>query len=233
MRSEMVNENILELKDICFAYEDHVALKHIDLTVKHGETVVLEGPNGCGKSTLIRILNGLEVANEGTYICDGEVIDEKFLKQELRTKKFHQKIGYVFQNPDIQLFCSSVEQEIAFGPMQMGLPQGEIEKRVEDCIALLSIEELRKRPSFYLSTGEKKKVALASVLSVNPKILILDEPLSGLDEASKEWLTSFLLDLKKAKKTMIIATHDHTFSHEIADKVVRMNKEHRMEDAVK
>jgi len=219
---------MIDLKDICFAYDSFLALRHIDLTIADGETIVLEGPNGCGKSTLIRILNGLEFATQGAYFFEGEKIDKDFMKQETHAKSFHQKIGYVFQNPDIQLFCPSVEEEIAFGPMQMGLSKEEVDQRVEDCIKLLSIEHLRNRPSFYLSTGEKKKTALASVLSVNPKVLILDEPLSGLDEESKEWLTEFLLDLKKASKTMIIATHDHTFATLVADRIIRISKDHAL-----
>ena len=220
---------MITLKDICFAYEDRPVLKHIDLQVEAGETVMLEGPNGCGKSTLIRILNALAFADLGTYEFDGDIIDEKSMKKENFAKAFHQKIGYVFQNPEAQLFCASVEEEIAFAPMQMGLPEEEVKRRVEDCIALLNLGSLRDRAPYYLSTGEKKKVAIASILSMNPKVLVLDEPLSGLDTETEEWLTGFLLQLKKSGKTMIIATHNHKFAGTVADRIVFMDRDHHID----
>lgn len=223
---------MIELKNICFSYEARPVLRHIDLTIQHGETVILEGPNGCGKSTLIRILNGLEFPEIGTYHLDGVRIDAKSMKEERFAKMVHQKIGYVFQNPDAQLFCSSVEEEIAFAPMQMGLDRERVKERVEYAIALFGLEELRKRPPFYLSTGEKKKTAIAAVLSMNPQVLILDEPLSGLDIESQEWLTDFLIRYKDAGKTMIIATHHPEFAKKMADRTVHMDREHRIASIV-
>jgi len=151
------------------------------------------------------------------------------MKKESFAKAFHQKIGYVFQNPEAQLFCASVEEEIAFAPMQMGLPEEEVKRRVEDCIALLNLGSLRDRAPYYLSTGEKKKVAIASILSMNPKVLVLDEPLSGLDTETEEWLTVFLLQLKKSGKTMIIATHNHKFAGTVADRIVFMDRDHHID----
>lgn len=220
---------MIALKDICFAYEERPVLKHINLTIEDGETVMLQGPNGCGKSTLIRILNALEFADVGEYIFEEKQIDKKSMKDERFAKVFHQKIGYVFQNPEVQLFCASVEEEIAFAPMQMGLERAEVKKRVDHCINLLQIEDLRERAPYYLSTGEKKKVAIASILSMNPKVLVLDEPLSGLDAETAEWLTDFLLQLKKSGKTMIIATHNHTFAEMVADRIVYMNRDHQID----
>ncbi len=221
---------MIELKDVCFAYGQRPVLRHINLTIHQGETIVLQGPNGCGKSTLIRILNGLSYPNQGDYIFEGQKIDEKSMKNDIFAKSFHQRIGYVFQNPDVQLFCSSVEEEIAFAPMQMELDKGEVEKRVEDCINLLGIQELRKQPPYYLSTGEKKKVAIASILAMNPKVFVLDEPLSGLDVETQEWLTEFLLQMKRSGKTMIIATHNPDFANKIADRIVCINKEHTIDN---
>ncbi|MGN0483643.1 MAG: energy-coupling factor ABC transporter ATP-binding protein [Lachnospiraceae bacterium] len=219
---------MIELKDICFSYDDRPVLKHIDLVIQKGETIILEGPNGCGKSTLIRILNGLEFPEIGEYWLDGKKIDAKSMKKDSFAKAFHQKIGYVFQNPDAQLFCPSVEEEIAFAPMQMGLSQEAIKERVEYCISLFELEELRKRAPFYLSTGEKKKTAMAAILSMNPQVLVLDEPLSGLDVETQEWLTEFLVQFKKVGKTMIIATHNPAFAQKLADRVVHINREHRI-----
>lgn len=219
---------MIKLKDICFSYETQPVLKHIDLTIRRGETVILEGPNGCGKSTLIRILNGLEFPEIGAYYLDGVKIDAKSMKEERFAKSFHQKIGYVFQNPDAQLFCSSVEEEIAFSPLQMGFEREKVKERVEYAISLFGLEELRKRPPFYLSTGEKKKTAIASVLSMNPQVLVLDEPLSGLDVETQEWLTDFLIRYKEVGKTMVIATHHPQFAQKLADRVVHMNREHRI-----
>ena len=122
---------LFSLDNVCFAYEGHIALRYITLDVARGETVVLQGSNGCGKSTLLKLLNGLVYAEEGTYKFDGDVINEKSLKDNTFSKKFHQRVGFIFQNSDVQLFCSNVEEEISFGPRQMGLSDEEVKQRTD------------------------------------------------------------------------------------------------------
>ena len=173
---------MITLEKVCFAYEHEVALRYVNLQIEKGDSVVIQGPNGCGKSTLIRLLNGIIYPSEGHYFYNDHEITEKALKDRQFAKWFHQQMGYVFQNADTQLFCGSVEEEIAFGPVQMGLSETEIRQRTEDCLQLFGIEKLRERPPYHLSGGEKRKVSLACILSLNPEVLILDEPLAGLDE---------------------------------------------------
>lgn len=213
---------MIELKDICFVYDSEPVLNYFSMCVKDGETVVLQGENGCGKSTVLGILNGLLFAEKGTYIFSGEEITEKKMKSQAFSKAFHKKIGYVFQNTELQLFCSSVQEEIAFGPMQMGFDEQEIQKRVDDMLEFLNIEKLRDRAPYHLSCGEKKKVAIASVLAVNPEVLILDEPFNFLDKASRIWLTEFLKSMKEAGKTIIIVTHSDELVQELDARVIRM-----------
>lgn len=220
---------MIKLDGICFAYEGNVALRYVSLEVNKGECVAIHGPNGCGKSTLIRLMNGLIFPEEGTYIFDGEYIDEKRLKDSASARAFHQKIGYVFQNPEAQLFSSTVYDEIAFGPLQMGLDSEEVRKRTEDILSLLGIEDLRERAPYHLSGGEKKKVAIGAVLAANPKALILDEPLAGLDKKSQEWFVKLLLNMKRAGKTIIISTHDETLSDMVADRKIVMNENHEID----
>ena len=153
---------MIKLDDICFAYDSTPVLKHFSTEVANGEFVVIKGDNGCGKSTLLNIINALEFAEIGTYTFDGTVIDKKAMKNEQFAKAFHQKIGYVFQNTDAQLFCSSVYDEIAFAPRQMQLDEAEVAKRVDDMLKLTGTEHLKERAPFHLSMGEKKKVAVAS-----------------------------------------------------------------------
>ena len=195
---------MIKLKDICFAYDSEPILSHFNLEVKKGEFVVIKGDNGCGKSTVLNIINALSFAELGTYTFNGEEITEKMMKNEKKSKAFHQKIGYAFQNTDAQLFCSSVYDEIAFGPAQMGLSNNEIEQRVNDIIALLDIEKLRNRAPFTLSMGEKKKVAIGAILAVNPEVLILDEPMNFLDKKSREWVRDFLAQIKGIKTILIV-----------------------------
>ena len=218
----------IDLKQACYAYEGHIALRYIDLQIQRGETVVLQGPNGCGKSTLLRLLNGLLFPEEGSFSFDGKEITEKAMKDPLFSRSFHQRVGFIFQNADIQLFCGSVEDEIAFGPRQMGLPEAEVQQRTEDCIRLLGLEKLRERPPYHLSGGEKRKTAVACVLSMNPEVLVMDEPLAGLDSRTQKWLEGFLLDLKKAGKTMILSTHNDRLAETLADRIVYMNEEHEI-----
>ncbi len=220
---------LFSLDNVCFAYEGHIALRYITLDVARGETVVLQGSNGCGKSTLLKLLNGLVYAEEGTYKFDGDVIDEKSLKDNVFSKRFHQRVGFIFQNSDVQLFCGNVEEEISFGPRQMGLSEEEVKRRTDDVIALLGIEDLRERAPYHLSGGEKRKVAIACILSMNPEALVLDEPLAGLDRKTQEWLVGFLLDLKKAGKTLIVSTHNDELAHTLADRLVVIGDDHSIE----
>ena len=220
---------LFSLDKVCFAYEVHIALRYSTLDVARGETVVLQGPNGCGKSTLLKLLNGLVYAEEGTYKFDGDVIDAKSMKNNVFSKQFHQRVGFIFQNSDVQLFCSNVEEEISFGPRQMGLSEEEVKQRTDDVIALLDIEHLRERAPYHLSGGEKRKVAIACILSMNPEALVLDEPLAGLDRKTQEWLVGFLLELKKAGKTLIISTHNDELAHTLADRLVVIGEDHSVE----
>lgn len=212
---------MIKLDDICFAYDSTPVLKHFGTEVADGEFVVIKGDNGCGKSTLLNIINALEFAEIGTYTFDGTVIDKKAMKNEQFAKAFHQKIGYVFQNTDAQLFCSSVYDEIAFAPRQMQLDEAEIAKRVDDMLKLTGTEHLKKRAPFHLSMGEKKKVAVASVLAMNPQVLILDEPMNFLDKKSREWLVEFLNQMHSVGKTIIIVSHTDDFD-KMADKVINL-----------
>lgn len=212
---------MIKLDDICFAYDSTPVLKHFSTEIADGEFVVIKGDNGCGKSTLLNIINALEFAEIGTYTFDGTVIDKKAMKNEQFAKAFHQKIGYVFQNTDAQLFCSSVYDEIAFAPRQMQLDEAEIAKRVDDMLKLTGTEHLKERAPFHLSMGEKKKVAVASVLAMNPQVLILDEPMNFLDKKSRQWLVEFLNQMHSVGKTIIIVSHTDDFD-KMADKVINL-----------
>lgn len=212
---------MIKLDDICFAYDSTPVLKHFGTEVADGEFVVIKGDNGCGKSTLLNIINALEFAEIGTYTFDGTVIDKKVMKNEQFAKAFHQKIGYVFQNTDAQLFCSSVYDEIAFAPRQMQLDEAEVAKRVDDMLKLTGTEHLKERAPFHLSMGEKKKVAVASVLAMNPQVLILDEPMNFLDKKSREWLVEFLNQMHSVGKTIIIVSHTDDFD-KMADRIIEL-----------
>lgn len=212
---------MIKLDDICFAYDSTPVLKHFSTEIADGEFVVIKGDNGCGKSTLLNIINALEFAEIGTYTFDGTVIDKKAVKNEQFAKAFHQKIGYVFQNTDAQLFCSSVYDEIAFAPRQMQLDEAEIAKRVDDMLKLTGTEHLKERAPFHLSMGEKKKVAVASVLAMNPQVLILDEPMNFLDKKSRQWLVEFLNQMHSVGKTIIIVSHTDDFD-KMADRIIEL-----------
>lgn len=212
----------VELKDITFSYGEVEALKDFSYSFDAGKTYTLEGPNGCGKSTLFRIMAGLSFPEKGTYTFYGKNITEKLLKKEEESFELHRRLGYLFQNTEVQLFTGSVEDEILFGLSQIyDMSDKEQEEkcyaRVEKYIDLFGLQSLRGRAPFNLSGGEKKRVALAAVLAMEPEVLILDEPISGLDEEGQKWITDFLIELKGSNKLMIIATHNKEFAKKIAD----------------
>ncbi len=222
-------ENVIELQDVCFAYDGRAALRHVTLSVRRGGCVAFMGDNGCGKTTLFKLLNGLLFPEEGHYFFQGREITERALKDARFSKWFHQRIGLVFQNPDVQLFCGSVWEEIAFAPRQMGLSEEEVSDRVEDVLRLLRLEELRERAPYQLSGGEKKRTAIACVLSMNPEVLVLDEPLAGLDRGTREWMLAFLPRFQEAGKTLLVATHDEALAEKLADRLIVIGEDHGIE----
>lgn len=217
---------MIEMIDVTYSYSNVNALNSINLKIEKGEAVALMGPNGSGKSTLLKLINGIISPNHGIYKFNGEEITHKKLQNDKFVKLFHQKIGFVFQNSDTQLFCSNVYDEVAFGPRQMGMSETEVDRRVIDCLNLLNIQELKDRTPYHLSGGEKRKVAIACVLSLNPEVLVLDEPLNGLDPKTQRWLVEFLIKLNKAGKTLITSTHNLELVQEISDRAVLFDETH-------
>ena len=211
--------NLIELSDITFRYSDEESpvFNHFNFSAERGKCVVIEGENGAGKTTLFRILNGLSFPQQGRYLFDGNLITAKFLKNNRNAKLFHKQIGYLFQNPDVMLFNGTVYDEIAFGPRQMGFSEHEVKKRAEDCMAIFNLKDLAEKAPYHLSGGQKKKVALAAVMALNPELLILDEPFAGLDRKSQDDLMTFLSELKVSGKTILIATHNPAVREKIAD----------------
>ena len=219
---------MIKLENVCFAYKNEVALRNLNVEIKGGESIALIGANGSGKSTLLKLLNGIISPSKGKYIFNGDEVTEKKLENSSYSKKFHQKIGFIFQNSDSQLFCSSVYEEIAFGPRQMGMNEKDVAKRVEDCLKLLSIEKLKDRAPYNLSGGEKKKVAMASVLSLNPDVLVLDEPMNEIDPKGKRFLRAFLIKLRDSGKTIICSTHEFAYIEGVFNRVLVFSENHEI-----
>jgi len=218
---------IYELTDVSYRYHASIpALERISLSIYPGESVTFLGANGSGKSTLLHLLDGLVFPHSGTVKAFDEVLTEEKLETDAFRCFFRSRVGYVFQNPDIQLFCPTVFDEVAFGPLQLGLPAGEVTQRVDDTLAMLGITSLKDRTPNHLSGGEKKKVAIASVLSLNPQVLLMDEPTSALDPRTRYWFIELIGHLKNAGKTIITTTHELSLAARISSRVLVMTEEH-------
>lgn len=215
------------LKNVAYHYDESApALESISLEVRPGETLALLGSNGSGKSTLLKILDGLYYASAGTVEFEGQPLSEAAFKDEAFNYRFRSRVGFVFQESDAQLFMPNVEDELAFAPLQMELADDEVLARVEQALRELQIEPLRGRAPHQLSGGEKKKVALASILTLQPEIWLLDEPTAGLDPRSSAWLTGFIHELKRSGKTVVLATHDLALTREVADRLYLLSETH-------
>lgn len=205
----------LEVKELAFAYPDgHQALFGINLKIAPGERVALLGPNGAGKTTFVMHLNGLHAAQHGEVSIDGEVIDTE-AKESLRA--IRGKVGIVFQDPDDQLFMPTVFDDIAFGPQNLGFSGKELEDKVLAALDRVGMSEFKDRPPHHLSFGQRRRVAVATVLAMNPSMLVLDEPSSNLDPASRRELAEILTSLPI---TMIMVTHDLPFAYELCERSV-------------
>jgi cobalt/nickel transport system ATP-binding protein len=220
---------LLDCAGVSYSYLDrYPALVGVDLCVHKGERLALIGANGCGKSTLLKVLDGLVFPSAGGYTAFGQPITEDALEDEQLVKGFRSRIGFVFQNSDAQVFSPSVREEIAFGPLQLGLDRDEVQARVHDVLAMLDIANLADRAPFQLSGGQKKKVAIASVLTMNPEVLLFDEPTATLDPRTQLWLTELIGQLAAAGKTIVLATHDLDALDRVADRCVVFGEDHRI-----
>lgn len=220
---------MIKIDDLNYSYDNKIkALNHINLEILKGDSVAFIGPNGSGKSTLLKLLNGLVFSQSGKYHFNSEEINEKKLHKSDFSKAFHSKIGFVFQNSEVQLFCSKVSEEIAFGLRQMNFNSEEIDKRVFDVAKLLNIENLMDREPYHLSGGEKKKVAIASVLAMNPMVLVLDEPLNGLDPKTKRFIRELLIKLNEGGKTILCSTHDFHYVQGVFKRAVVFGADHKI-----
>ncbi|MBN2044284.1 MAG: ABC transporter ATP-binding protein [Anaerolineales bacterium] len=210
------NGDVVQIRALHFAYPDgHVALKGIDLNICDGEKVALVGPNGAGKSTLMLHLNGILDASEGEVSIGGLCMDDKNLPV------IRALVGLVFQNPDDQLFSPTVFDDVAFGPLHMGLPEEEVYQRVGEALAAVQMSDFSDRLSHHLSMGQKKRIAIATVLAMQPQILILDEPSAGLDPRARRSLINLLRDLPI---TMLVSSHDLRMVEELFPRMVVMDE---------
>ncbi len=207
--------DIVSVRDLHFAYHDgHVALRGVSFKLREGDKAALVGPNGAGKSTLMLQLNGI-LTGRGEI----EIGNMRLTRDNLPV--IRAMVGLVFQNPDDQLFSPTVFEDVAFGPLHMGLPEDEVFKRVDGALEAVRMTSYRDRLSHHLSVGEKKRIAIATVLSMNPSILILDEPSAGLDPRARRTLINLLRDLPI---TMLVSTHDMRLVEELFPRTIVMDE---------
>ena len=208
---------MIMMEKVSFAYDGlYTALQGVSLQIDDAERIAIMGTNGAGKTTLVKHLNGLLRPNSGRIIFDG--VDAKHYS----VAELARKIGLVMQNPDHQLFLDSVEKEVVFGLKQLGFSEVEIKERTDRTLSSLDLEDLSERSPFTLSGGERKRVALASVLATEPRVLALDEPTIGQDARQKEKLADMLMDLNKKGRTVIVVTHDIEFVIEHFPRTIAM-----------
>ena len=215
-------DNILEVKNVTYEYTDEektfAAVKNLSLNIERGSFTVILGHNGSGKSTLAKMLNGLNKPTSGDVFADG--INTKDEETEIDVKR---KVGMVFQNPDNQIIASIVEEDVAFGPENLGIPPKEIEKRVEDALKAVDMWEFRKSTPHHLSGGQKQRIAIAGIIAMQPECLVLDEPTAMLDPKGRAEIISTLHRLNRDKGiTVVLITH-YMEEAENADRVIVMN----------
>lgn len=211
---------VFEAIDLHYAYGKIPALNGVNLTIAEGERVAFLGANGSGKSTLLRLLDALYFPSSGELSFRGSHLTEELFDDEKFAFQFRRDVALVFQNPDVQLFCPTVYEEVAFGPLQMNWSKETIRARVAQTLDLLKISHLADRIPHHLSGGEKKKVALASALILDPKVILLDEPAAALDPRSQMQIIDFLIEWGSKSKTIVTATHDLHTLEDIADRCV-------------
>lgn len=219
----------ISLKNISYKYSGlFPALSDVSMDIKEGELWAILGSNGTGKSSLLNVLAGLVFADKGIYRIDDQEVSEISLKDKNFNIKFRRSVGYIFQNTHFQLFCPTVLDELIFGPLQMGMTKDEAYERAEGVLKMLEIEDLRKRSTHMLSGGERKKVALGSILTYNPQIILFDEPMSGLDPRSQSFVIELIFQLNEAGKTIVITTHNLELASHLQPRIAVLSEDHRL-----
>lgn len=215
-----MSEPLYTLSGVSFSYPGKIpVLRDLDLIIGKGERIALIGANGTGKSTLLGILDALQFPSKGSVRVLAKDLSERTMNDAAFQRLFRSKIGFVFQNPDVQLFCPTVREDIIFGPLQLGVDKNEIRQRLCAVTERLRLGDLLDRSPFQLSIGEKKKVSIASVLAIDPEVLLLDEPTAGLDPRTTRDIIDVISEEHSSGKTVVMATHDLHIVEEIADTV--------------
>ncbi len=224
-----MDELVYRLRGVSFSYLGRFpGLCDINMDIRRGEKIAVIGANGSGKSTLLHILDGLIFPDRGEAQVFGARLQESLFDDEAFSGSFRKRVGLVFQNPEVQLFCPTVREDVVFGPLQLGFSADRIEDRLRELAGLLEIGDLLDRPPHRLSIGEKRKVALASTLILDPDVLLLDEPTAGLDPATTRRIIELLLRQNAAGKTVVTCTHDLHIVQEISDAVYVFSREKRI-----
>lgn len=223
-------EPVIRIDDVSYSYYEKIpALSCVSVSLSEGEKFAVIGSNGSGKSTLLKVMNGLLYPPSGKVYFRGEEVTEGSLKNRAFLRLFRSSVGYVFQDSDVHLFCPSVLDEMMFGPLQLGLSEDEANERARSVMEMLEISHLQDRSSYMLSGGEKKKVAIGSILTMNPDVLLLDEPMSGLDPRTRSFLIELMILLNNAGKSLVIATHDLSLISELQCRVAVLSENHIVE----
>ena len=212
-----MRETILEVSHLSYLYEgEHEALHNVSVSIKRGEQIAVIGSNGAGKSTFFLNLNGVLTPREGAVIYEGQAVGRS--RKELNRLREH--VGIVFQDADSQIIASTVYQEAAFGPMNLGLSREEVKERTDRALRYMDLEAMKDRPPHYLSGGEKKRVSIADILAMKPEVIIFDEPTASLDPVNTAMLEEVLVKLGKEGRTLLVSTHDVDFVYRWAERVL-------------
>lgn len=223
-------ETLFDLLHVAYSYPGNIsALMDLDLHIGAGERLAIIGANGSGKSTLLQLMDGLILPTGGSITFHGHELTDNALHDSGFIRYFRERVGYVFQDSDVQLFCPTVLDELLYGPLQLAISADEAEHRAQEVLKMLGMAQQADRPTYMLSGGEKKRVAIGSVLTMNPEVLLLDEPTNGLDPRTQSFLIDLLVSLSEAGKTIVLATHDLSLVADLDMRVALMSEQHRIE----
>ncbi|MFZ0450658.1 MAG: ABC transporter ATP-binding protein [Desulfatiglandaceae bacterium] len=220
---------VFEISAVSYRYPgSDMALESINMIVNKGESVAILGANGSGKSTLLKLLDGLYFPSQGEIRAFSSLINEPAMRNKKFARRFHARVGFVFQDPDVQLFLPTVWDEVAFAPLQLGMSKKLVTETAATCLEMLGISKLKDRAPYHLSEGEKKKVTLASILALDPEVWLMDEPTSSLDPQTQGWMIDFILELSENGKTVVTATHDLEIPYVAAESCYVLGQDHEI-----